>query len=168
MRFAKLCILFLFPFTPYNNVRILLFADKGLTLSGWHRKSSSLSSLSVLRREENTIIKMTKIKTLTPSQTLDLSGNLNKSELTIRLLEKSPKLLTYFSFRLSRRGLYGPGSRSCRAASPWASSPLRPASRCCPLSSWTWRYPSRTDCPPVQKTTCAAPPRHCGDREQRK
>lgn len=76
--------------------------------------------------------------------------------------------MTYFSCRHSRRGLCGPGIRSCRAA--FRTAPSRPtgASRCCPPASSIWRRWSHTGCPRAPKTTSAALPRRYGDERIKK
>lgn len=74
----------------------------------------------------------------------------------------------YFSCRPSRRGLCGPGIRSCRAAIQRALSPPRGASHCCPPASSIWRRWSHTGCPRAPKTTSAALPRRYGDKKEKK
>lgn len=75
-----------------------------------------------------------------------------------KALSKSELCNSYFSFRLSRRGLCEPGIRSCTAAFRWAATHPTGASRCCLPSSSIWRSWSHTGCPRAPKTTSAALP----------
>lgn len=75
-----------------------------------------------------------------------------------KALSKSELCNSYFSFRLSRRGLCEPGIRSCTAAFRWAATHPTGASRCCLPSSSIWRSWSHTGCPRALKTTSAALP----------